>query len=87
MAGGIRSVCMERDMKANKTLDIKGLAGQRPGEVTKEILSTMVKGQVLRVISDDAATKQALPLLCEYLGYQLLSIEEDRGVLCFTIMK
>ena len=78
---------MEKDTKVNKTLDIKGLSGQRPAEVTKDILNGMATGQVLRVISDDSATRQYFPLLCENFGFQLLSIEEDRGIFCFTIMK
>jgi TusA-related sulfurtransferase len=78
---------MEKDTKVNKTLDIKGLSGQRPAEVTTDILNSMAKGQVLRVISDDSATRQTFPLLCEYLGYRLISMEESRGIFCFIIVK
>ncbi|MBI5634077.1 MAG: sulfurtransferase TusA family protein [Nitrospirae bacterium] len=74
-------------MKADKTLDIKGLTDQRPKEVTKNVLSIMAKGQILRVIADDAGARQALVSLCEYSGYSLLSLEEDRGVICFNIQK
>lgn len=74
-------------MKADKTLDIKGLIDQRPKEVTKDVLSMMAKGQILRVISDDAGAKQAIALLCEHSGYNLISTEEEGVVICFTIQK
>lgn len=74
-------------MKADKTLDIMGLTDQRPKEVTKDVLDIMAKGQILRVIADDAGARRAIALLCEYSGYSLLSTEEDGRVLCFTIQK
>jgi TusA-related sulfurtransferase len=74
-------------MKADKTLDIKGLTDQRPKEVTKDVLNMMAKGQILRVIADDAEARQAIAVLCEYSGYNLLSMEEDGGIICFTIQK
>jgi len=78
---------MKNAIRADKTLDIKGLSMQRPLEVTKEVLNTMEKGRVLQVVADDSGTKRSIPLLCEYMGYRLLSMEEDRGIICFTIMK
>jgi len=74
-------------MKADKTLDIKGLTDQRPKEVTEDVMNKMAKGQILRVIADDAGARQAIILLCEYSGYSLLSLEEDRGIICFNIRK
>lgn len=74
-------------MKADKTLDIKGLTHERPKEVTKDVLNIMAKGQILRVIADDPAARHALSALCEYSGYRLLSLEEERGIFCFTIQK
>ncbi|MBI5076121.1 MAG: sulfurtransferase TusA family protein [Nitrospirae bacterium] len=74
-------------MKADKTLDIKGLTDQRPKEVTRNVLSMMAKGQILRVIADDSGARQALIALCEYSGYRLLSLEEESGVIYFNIQK
>jgi tRNA 2-thiouridine synthesizing protein A len=74
-------------MKADKTLDIKGLSDQRPQEVTKDVLNMMAEGQILRVIADDAGARQAIAAPCECSGYNLLSMEEDRGIICFNIQK
>jgi TusA-related sulfurtransferase len=74
-------------MKADKTLDIKGLSDQRPQEVTKDVLNMMAEGQILRVIADDAGARQAIAALCECSGYNLLSMEEDRGIIRFNIQK
>jgi TusA-related sulfurtransferase len=74
-------------MKADKTLTIKGLTDQRPKEVTKDVLSKMAKGQILRVIADDAGARQAIAVLCQCLGYNLLSMEEDGEIICFNIQK
>jgi TusA-related sulfurtransferase len=78
---------MKNSIKVDKTLDIKGLSAQRPAEVTKSILNIMRKGQTLRVVADDAAAKESIAVLCENLGCMMLSVEEDRGSLYFTIRK
>jgi TusA-related sulfurtransferase len=78
---------MKNTIKVDKTLDIKGLSAQRPAEVTKSILNLMMKGQTLRVVADDAAAKQNIPVLCENLGCIMLSMEEEGGRLYFTIRK
>lgn len=78
---------MGSDLRVDKTLDIKGLSAQRLKEVTQEILNMMSKGQVLRVIADNAETNKVIPVVCEHLGCRLLSTEEDKGVVSLTIMK
>lgn len=74
-------------MKTDKTLDIKGLTDQRPQEVTNDVLKMMAKGQILRVIADDAGARRTISMLCEFSGYNLLSIDEDKGIICFNIQK
>lgn len=74
-------------MKTDKTLDIKGLTDQRPREVTRDVMNEMAKDQILRVIANDAGAKQAIAELCECSGYNLLSVEEDKGIFCFNIQK
>jgi TusA-related sulfurtransferase len=82
-AGSLHEVIM----KVDKTLDIKGLSGQRSKEVTTGILGNMAKGQILRVITDDPLSRQVIPQLCLNLGSNLLSSREDRGINFFTIQK
>ena len=74
-------------MKADKTLDIKGLTDQRPQEVTKDVLNMMTKGQILRVMADDAGARESIALLCECSGYKLLSMDKEGRIICFTIQK
>lgn len=78
---------LEKKMKADKTLDIKGLADHRPQEVTKDVLNTMAKGQILRVIADDEGARRTISMLCEYSGYKLISIEEDGEIIRFIIQR
>ena len=78
---------MEQGTRVDKTLDIKGLAGQRQVAVTESVLQTIAKGQTLKVVTDNAGTKRTFPLLCEHLGCTLLSIEEGGGIVSFVIRK
>lgn len=78
---------LEKKMKTDKTLDIKGLTDQRPQEVTKDVLNMMAKGQILRVIADDEGARRTISMLCEYSGYSLLSMKEDGRIICFIIQK
>ncbi len=74
-------------LKADKTLDIKGLAGSKPKAITENTLKSMGPGQVLMVIATDRTTKQSIPPLCEALGCSLLEVKEDAGTLYFAIQR
>jgi len=74
-------------MKADKTLDIKGLTDQRPLEVTKDVLKTMAKGQILRVIADAEGARRTISMLCKYSDYKLISTENDGKIICFIIQR
>ncbi|MHB8893564.1 MAG: sulfurtransferase TusA family protein [Candidatus Geothermincolia bacterium] len=74
-------------MRADKTLDIKGLTDQRSMEVTRDVLVLMAGGQILRVIADAARAGETIAVLCEDAGYRLLSSEAEGGTVCLTIQK
>ncbi len=74
-------------MKADKTLDIKGLTDQRSMEVTRDVLVFMASDQILRVIADAARAGEIIAVLCEDAGYHLLSSEAEGGTVCLTIQK
>ena len=76
-----------KDKRNDKTLDIKGLKGSRPEQITMETLENMLFGQILMVISNDRSTQQSLPLLCEEHGYRLISMEEACGTFYFSIQR
>lgn len=73
--------------RADKTLDIQGLAGTRPVMVTRDTLQKMGLGQTLMVIANDKRTRQSIPELCEGLGCRLLDFSEEAGTLYFVIQK
>jgi len=74
-------------VKFDKTLDIKGLAGARPQSVAGDTLANMAEGQILMIITNDAAAKQAMDSLCRIMGYDLLDIREDGGTIYIIIRK
>jgi TusA-related sulfurtransferase len=53
----------------------------------KKAIDRLAQGQVLSVISDDAATRSDIPMLVERLGLELLESIERRGVTEFYIRK
>lgn len=73
-------------MRADKTLDIKGLTDKRSMEVTRDVLDSMAADRILRVIAD-ARAEAAISVLCEDAGYRLLSSEAEGGTICLTIQK
>jgi TusA-related sulfurtransferase len=68
-------------------LDAKGLVSPMPVLKAKKAIDRLVAGQVLSVISDDAATRSDIPMLVERLGLELLESIERRGVTEFYIRK
>lgn len=74
-------------MRADKTLDIKGLTDRRSMEVTRDVLDSMAADQILRVIADATLAGAAISVLCEDAGYRLLSSEAEGGTICLTIQK
>jgi tRNA 2-thiouridine synthesizing protein A len=68
-------------------LDAKGLISPMPVLKAKKAIDRLAQGQVLSVISDDAATRSDIPMLVERLGLELLKSIERRGVTEFYIRK
>ena len=68
-------------------LDAKGLISPMPVLQAKKAIDRLVQGQVLSVISDDAATRADIPMLVERLGLELLKTRERSGVIEFYIRK
>ena len=72
---------------ADKTLDIKGLVRPRPAIVIAMTMDQLEPGQVLSVITNDAAARETVPALCAERGYALLETTNEGGTLRFTIQK
>lgn len=72
---------------ADKTLDIKGLVQPRPVIVIETTMNQLDPGQVLSVITNDAAARESVPVLCAQRGYALLEMKRVGGTFHFKIQK
>ncbi|MHB8843665.1 MAG: sulfurtransferase TusA family protein [Nitrospirota bacterium] len=73
--------------QADKTLDIKGLVQPRPAIVIEMTMNQLGPGQVLSVITNDAAARESVAALCAQRGYALLETTVQDGAIQFTIQK
>ena len=72
---------------ADKTLDITGLVQPRPAIVIETTMGQLGPGQVLSVITNDAAARESVQALCAERGYALLETTREGGTFHFTIRK
>lgn len=70
-----------KDMKANVTLDAKGLACPMPIVKTKKAMNNLESGQVLEVLATDKGSKADIKAWAESTGHHLLGTIEEGGVL------
>ena len=68
-------------------VDTKGLICPMPILKAKKAIDILKQGQVLNLISTDAATHADILLLVERLGLELLETRESHGVIEFYIRK
>lgn len=80
---------MEVDrIKADDSLDTKGLICPMPLLKTKKAMAKIESGKILEVIGTDPGSKNDLPGWCERSGHQFLGmVEGDGGVFRFYIKK
>ena len=50
-----------------------------------DVIGKMEPGQVVQIIADDRGAKQEVPQLCESMGWELVDISDQGGVLSFII--
>jgi len=72
---------------ADKTLDIIGLVEPRPAIVIEMTMGQLGPGQILSVITNDAAARESVQALCAERGYALLETTREGGTFHFTIQK
>jgi len=68
-------------------IDTTGLICPMPVLRAKKAIDDLEDGQVLSVISTDAATRSDIPMLVQRLGLELLDTVESNGVIEFYIKK
>ena len=79
----MRSVAMI--FKIDKTLDVRGLRSSRLKAPAMDVIGKMEAGQVVQVIADDRGAKQEVPQLCKSMGWELVDLSDQGGVLSFII--
>ena len=84
MNGGILNL---DNIKADKTLDAKGLNCPMPLLKAKKEIDAMEGGQVLEIIGTDEGSKVDLPGWCERVGHSYLGVKEEANFFKFYIKK
>ncbi|OAG27265.1 sulfurtransferase TusA family protein [Thermodesulfatator autotrophicus] len=74
-------------IKADVTLDCKGLSCPMPLLKTKKAIQKLEKGQILEVLGTDPGSKNDIPGWCERSGHEFLGMKEESGYFVFYIKK
>jgi tRNA 2-thiouridine synthesizing protein A len=74
-------------IKADKTLDAKGLDCPMPLLKAKKAMEKMEPGQVLEILGTDKGSKVDLPGWCERVGHTYLGVNEETDFFRFYIKK
>jgi tRNA 2-thiouridine synthesizing protein A len=74
-------------IRADKTLDAKGLDCPMPLLKAKKAMETMERGQILEIQGTDQGSKIDLPGWCERVGHVYLGVKEEADYFKFYIQK
>ena len=66
-------------IKADKTLDAKGLECPMPLLKSKKSIDALEPGQILEILGTDEASKIDLPIWCERVGHSYLGVKEEKN--------
>jgi tRNA 2-thiouridine synthesizing protein A len=72
-------------VKADETLDCKGLSCPMPILKLAQTMKKMKKGQTLELLATDPGSKPDVPAWCKKTGHKLLDTGEDSGVYKYYI--
>ncbi len=75
------------DVKANLTIDAKGLSCPMPLLRAKKEIGKLKAGEILEVLGTDPLTRNDLPIWCEKSGHTWLGEREGDGCIHFFIKK
>jgi tRNA 2-thiouridine synthesizing protein A len=75
------------EIKADQTLDARGLSCPMPVLKTKKAIETMQSGQVLEVLSTDPGTRNDMPGWAGRTGNTYLGEKEEQGYIRFYVKK
>ena len=74
-------------IKADKTLDAKGLECPMSLLKSKKVIDALEPGQILEILGTDEGSKIDLPGWCERVGHTYLGVKEQGSYLKFYIKK
>ena len=74
-------------IKADKTLDARGLECPMPLLKAKKAIDSLENGQILEILGTDAGSKVDLPGWCERVGHSYLGVLDGPGYFKFYIKK
>lgn len=75
-------------LEAHHVLDATGLICPLPVVKASEAMTRLQVGQVLKVLATDPAAKEDLSVWAEKFGHEVLSMEEESGVIrCYLKKK
>ncbi len=75
------------DVKADETLDCRGLSCPMPILKTKKQMSAMKSGQILEILGTDPGTANDLPSFAKRGGHEYLGEKNDQGFIRYYIKK
>ncbi len=68
-----------------KVVDVIGLYCPEPVFRVRKAIEEAEDGELIEVLADDPAAKADIPVLIKKLGQELVSVEENEGILKFVI--
>ena len=75
------------NMDYDHEVDATGLKCPLPILRCKKGLNEIQSGQILKIIATDPGSKKDFDAFCRQTGHELLSLEDDHGVITFFIKK
>ena len=75
------------DIKADQTLDARGLSCPMPVLKAKKAIESLSAGQILEILGTDPGTRNDLPSWAKRTGNEYLGEKQDDGYIRFYIRK
>jgi len=75
------------NVKADRTLDAKGLSCPMPLLRTKKEIDKIKSGEILEVLGTDPGSRNDLPGWCSRAGHEFVGEKEESGYFRFFIKK
>ncbi len=72
---------------SEKVLDTRGLRCPEPVMMVRKTVRGMQQGELLRILSDDPATKRDIPGFCQFMEHTLITEETHSLPYSFLIKK